>query len=425
MTLRSISPDERQQPADRRPGIIPGRRFAFVLALAASLLAWPHGIARADDSATPIVYANVYSPNGTTTETVSVAQLQSGSQCPTYGGPGVMDEVGRQGTVDVDLSQTDSWVLSTILQCLQPTPVQLPSVQGVTIINSDGSPETDAGSEIMPADLKPLGETDFNNPDEGPVVTALGSSNRYDRPWRGSSQGQPDYDFSDQVTSASENGQALPIDIEVFEGQPLTVTAHASRTNVAAGSTVNFSATVTGENGSALAYSWSFDGGAANSTSPTPQETFDIAGQYDVTVQVTDTQGGGGTASIPITVGTTPAPASGKHGQKGAGKSRTSHTPTGPKKSSGTHAGGQAGKQNTSHSTTSTTTSTPTTTTPTRRRPRPRPRRRTRRPLRRHRRPRATPRPREPRASTPRPARARTRRHPRRAKRWSVSWSAT
>ena len=39
----------------------------------------------------------------------------------------------------------------------------------------DGSPETDAGSEIMPADLKPLGETDFNNPDEGPVVTALGS----------------------------------------------------------------------------------------------------------------------------------------------------------------------------------------------------------------------------------------------------------
>ncbi len=364
MTLRSISPDERQQTADRRPGIIPGRRFAFVLALGIGLLCWPHGVARADSSSGPIVYANVYSSSGTSTETVTVAQLQASSQCPTYSGPDVIDEMGTQGPVDVDLSQTDSWALSTILQCLQPTPVQLPSVQGVTIINSQGSPETDSGSEITPADLKPLGQTDFNNPDEGPVVTALGSANRYDRPWRGSSQGEPDNDFADQVTS-SDNGTPLPIDIEVFEGPLLTVTANASRTTVPAGSTVKFSATVTGENGSTLSYSWSFDGGASNSTLSTPQVAFDVAGQYDVTVQVTDAQGGGGTASIPITVGTTPAPASGKHGQKGAGKSRKSHTPTGPKKSGGTHAGGRAGKQNTSHSTTSTTTTTPTTTTPT------------------------------------------------------------
>jgi PKD repeat protein len=325
------------------------------------------GAAAQADSSGPLVSAIVYSASGTTSDSVSVDQLQASSQCPVYGGPSVMDEMGRQGAVNVTLSQTDTWALSTILSCLQPNPVAIPSVQGVTVMNADGSPETDSGSQITPADLKPLGQTDFNNPGEGPVVTALGSSDRYDRPWRGSQQGQPDYDFSDQVTTGSPNGQATPVQIEVFEGPLLTVTVSASPTSVSVGQAVTFGATVTGEGDSALSYSWNFDDGAPSSEAPSPQVTFGSVGQYNVTVQVTDTQGGGGVASIPITVGIPPAPATGGHKQKGAGKNKKSHSPTGPVKSSGTHAGAKAGKQNSGQSTTSgkstTTTSSTTTTT--------------------------------------------------------------
>ncbi|MBV8219396.1 MAG: hypothetical protein JO325_13095, partial [Solirubrobacterales bacterium] len=221
-----------------------------MLVLAGALPGYSAPVVRADSSA-PLVSATVYSGSGTTTDSVSVDQLQANSQCPVYGGPNVMDEMGRQGSVDVALSETDTWALSTILGCLQPTPVPIPSVQGVTVMDADGNPETDSGSQITPADLKPLGQTDFNNPGEGPVVTALGTSNRYDRPWRGSSQSQPDYDFSDQVTTNSPNGQATPVEIEVFEGPLLTVTATASATTIPAGGTVTFGATVSGQKGSA------------------------------------------------------------------------------------------------------------------------------------------------------------------------------
>ena len=351
MTRRRARADEKRRPADRRPGLIPGRRFALVVALTGGVLGHSGAVARADSSG-PLVSATVYSANGTTSESVSVVQLQGSSQCPVYGGPEVMDEMGHQGPVNVTLSQTNTWALSTILGCLQPNPVPLTSVQGVTVFTAAGTPETDSGSGITPADLKPLGQTDFNNPNEGPAVTALGSSNEYDRPWRGSSGPQPDYDYSDQVVTASPGGQAAPVDIEVFEGPLLTVTANASQTTVPVGGTVTFSATVAGQNGSSLSYSWDFDGGAANSTAATPEVTLGSAGQYDVTVQVTDTQGGGGVASIPITVGTTPAPTTGSHPQSGAGTNHKSHTPTGPKKSKGTHAGARAGKSTSSTSST-------------------------------------------------------------------------
>ncbi len=378
MTRLSIRSDRHRRPANRRPGLILGRRFALTLVLTGGLLGYSGQVAQADSSG-PTVSATVYSASGTSTESVSVDQLEASSQCPEYSGPNVMDEMGRQGPVDVTLSQTDTWALSTILGCLQPDPVPVSSVQGVTVMNADGTPQTDSGSQITPADLKPLGQTDFNNQDEGPVVTALGSSVRYDRPWRGSTQGQPDYDFSDEVTTDSSNGQAEPVDIEVFEGPLLTVNASASQTTVAVGETITFDATVTGQDGSALSYSWNFDGGALNSTAAAPQVTFGNTGAYDVTVQVTDSAGGGGGAEIPITVGTPPPAATGTHHQKGAGKSKKSHSPTGPQKSRGNHAGGRAGNSspgtstttgsgsaaNTGKSTSTTSTTTPTSTTPT------------------------------------------------------------
>jgi PKD repeat protein len=329
------------------------------------------GVATADPSSDEVVSATVYAPSGTTqqNDAVSLAQLQSNPQCTPYSGSD-MNELGRNGFVDVSLSPDQSWALTTVLACLS-TPVPVAAVKGITVIDGQGAPEDGPGSVLTGNDLAPQGSTDFNNPQEAPVVQALGSLNQYDRPWRGNGGGQTDEDFLDEV-QGTDNDQPLPIAIEVFEGQLLTVTVSASRTTVPAGGSVTFSTTVTGDNGSALSYSWNFDGGAPNSTVVAPQVTFPTAGQYDVTVQVTDSGGGGGGAEIPINVGPPSPAATGSHPQTGSGKSRKSHTPTGPHKSKGTHPGGRAGSSTTGKSTTgngtntsTTSSTTPTSTTPT------------------------------------------------------------
>ncbi len=298
--------------------------------------------AGADAGSNPLVTATVYSSSGTSMDSVSVAELQANpGQCPTYPGQS-MNELGRQGFVDVPLAQNATWSLPTILGCLQ-TPISPGSVTGVTVIDANGNPEEGADSQLTTQDLET--PSDFNNPSEYPVVQALGSVNQYDRPSRGSPQGQPDYDYLDEVQSSQ------PIAIEVFEGGRLTVTASASKTTVATGGAVSFRATVSGANGSPLSYTWSFDGGAPNSTASAPMAAFNAAGQYDVTVQVTDSAGAGGGAEIPITVGSRPPTATGNHRRTGGGTNRKSHSPTGPRKSSGQHAGAGAGTHTSSSTT--------------------------------------------------------------------------
>ena len=311
-----------------------------MLACALGALGYPVAVATADPTSDQVVSATVYSPGGASqNDSVSLAALQSNPRCTAYSGTD-MNELGRTGFVDVQLAPGGTWALSTVLGCLS-TPVPVAAVHGVTVINSQGAPEVGPGSMLTPADLAPQGSTDFNNPQEAPVVEALGSLNQFDRPWRGNGQGQTDDDYVDEV-QGTDNGQPLPIAIEVFEGPLLTVTVSASPTTVPAGGAVTFNATVTGQNGSALSYSWNFDGAAQSSTAASPQVTFANAGTYEVTVQVTDSAGGGGGAEIPITVGTPPPAATGSHEQTGSGKSRKSHSPTGPQKSKGTHAGGAA-----------------------------------------------------------------------------------
>ena len=375
MTRRSTRSSEDQRPVNRRPGLILGRRFGLTFACALAVLGCPGAVATADPSSDQVVSATVYSPNGSTqNDSVSLAQLQSNPKCTPYSGTD-MNELGRTGFVDVQLAPTGTWALSTVLGCLS-NPVPVAAVHGVTVIDGEGAPESGPGSMLTPADLAPQGSTDFNNPQEAPVVQALGSLNQYDRPWRGNGQGQSDYDYGDEV-QGTDNGQPLPIAIEVFEGPLLTVTVSASKMSVSVGQPITFNATLTGQNGSALSYSWNFDGGAPSSTSASPEVTFGNTGQYNVTVQVTDSAGGGGGAEVPITVGTPVSPATGSHPQTGSGKSRKSHTPSGPQKSKGTHAGGPAGKstagkgnsprsgKSTSTTTSTTSTSTaPTSTTP-------------------------------------------------------------
>ncbi len=267
-----------------------------------------------------------------------------------------MVEYGRTGQEQITPNATRSWTLGTILGCLQPTPVALANVTGVTVIGSDGQPQTGANSQIIPADL--ASHSDFLNSAQNPVVQSVGY-NEYDRPQRNAS----DLDYLDELQ------QSDPIAIDVFEGPPLKVTASASPTTVTAGATVDFSAAVSGNNGSALSYTWSFDGGATSSGQSSPQIQFNSAGVWTVDVQVTDADGGGGGDQLTVTVkqpGSTTTPA--KSGTRTTGPDKgggpTPGAPATKQKKSGTDNGGHThGKSTQTTTTQSQTTTTQTTTT--------------------------------------------------------------
>lgn len=271
-----------------------------------------------------IVSATVYSSSGTQQESLTLGALQDNSgQCPQYTGA-VPVQHGRNGlTTTPNFTGGEVWALSTILGCIQPA-IPSAAVTGVTIVQADGTPQTSAGSQLTAADLPP-GGSDFADPSEAPVIgnqgTASSESIQYDRPWRGGN----DNNFDDQVTPTAGS----PVAIEVFEGPLLTVTVHASATTVPAGGTVSFSATLQPSNVSGAAYSWNFNGGAANSMASAPTVTFTTDGTYHVTVQVTDDQGGGGSAAIQITVTSPNRPPSDNH----------NGPPTGPH-----HSGGKGGQ---------------------------------------------------------------------------------
>jgi PKD repeat protein len=382
------------QLASRRPGVSPGRRFALALGLTLVLFG-SAGAASADSGSAPMVSATVYaSGGGTSTTSVSASQLLADPQnCPAYSQT-EMTEYDSSGSTSVGLphengSGTGTWPMSTILHCLQ-NPVSVSGVTGITVFNNDGSPQVASGSQLTPADL--ANPSDFQPDTDSPVVSNLGSSFQYNRPWRG----QGDLNANDQVTSSD------PISIEVFEGPPLTVSASASPSSPAAGSSVSFSATVTGDENSALTYNWSFGDNLPDSHEASPSVTYTDAGSYTVTLQVTDTNGGAGGTTVPITVSgssnTTPPPTAstpatntgptgtgsnpngGTHGSAGGNGKGSGTTPSNGNGNTGTpsqptsshtqqpsHSGG-AGSPGTSGSpsvkTSSSTTTSPTPTTP-------------------------------------------------------------
>jgi PKD repeat protein len=121
------------------------------------------------------------------------------------------------------------------------------------------------------------------------------------------------------------------IAIEVFEGPPLTVSATASASTVPTGTSVSFAAQVSGNQGSALTYRWSFGDNLPDSSSDGPSVSYADPGNYKVTLLVTDADGGGGATTVPITVtgsSTTP-PAGGSSSPTPTGATGTGDNPNG------------------------------------------------------------------------------------------------
>jgi PKD repeat protein len=135
--------------------------------------------------------------------------------------------------------------------------------------------------------------------------------------------------YPDTFTFAA--GAAGPVDIEIgpdgnlyyadliggtirrisysSQNQPPVARVDATPTSGAAPLTVNFDATRSSdpENG-ALSYAWDLDadGQYDDSTAARPSHTFNQTGTYKVGLEVTDPEGGSGTANVTINVGNTP-----------------------------------------------------------------------------------------------------------------------
>ncbi|MFZ1997262.1 MAG: PKD domain-containing protein [Solirubrobacteraceae bacterium] len=256
-------------------------------AAAIALLVSGSDVAFGDPSDT-LLTAMIYRPGAQpTTESVTAGSLESqAGQCPVYG-RSTMDEYDRQGIKSSWGLPSHTWSLATILGCLQPAVQASDVTGGVTVFNA-GSPEAGLGSTLTTQDL--TSPSDFSDPTENPVVSDLGTSRQFNRPWRGGN----DEDQLDQVT---ETGG--PIVISVFEGHPIQVNASASPTTVSQGDTVSFSASASG---SGLSYQWDFGGGAPSSTQQNPEVTFTSAGVWTVSLLATDANGDAGHAQLTETV---------------------------------------------------------------------------------------------------------------------------
>jgi len=299
---------------NRRPGIGPGRRLTFTVALMLVLAVGATANASADQT---VVSATIYpSSQGTVShQSVGLATLEG---CPAYDGsnPIYLYPPGQP-----DQLPATSWTLAAVLTCGLQIP--LADVTSVQVLN----PSQGFEAPLDNADLSdPTRYQDAQAPDALPAISVDGSENQtaYVRPFRGGS----DDNARDAVTA---NG--APITLVVYvDGPPLTVQASAQTlSSTATATTAKLSATVLSTGGSpvpasALTWSWNF-GDGATSAAATPEHTF-VAGSYDVTVQVTDVgSGAGGTATIQFRTPASPAP--GHQTQTGGNTPTKSKSPAG------------------------------------------------------------------------------------------------
>jgi PKD repeat protein len=269
MTRRRTRFDAMEEPRNRRPGPISGRRLALAVAVAALALALSPRGASADSGASLGVTANVFAANGTqSTSSVTAGGLQAQSaQCTVYTGGSY---------INGETFPTWTWTVWTALGCLSPA-LDLNNVSAVVVQKPDGSAE----SQLSPLELQGgQGSPDASTP---PVVFDDGSNMQY-------------YDGT-----PGDHVETQQFTVDVYEGPALDVRIVPSHTSVPQGGSVTFTADPA--TGSPTKYSWSFDGAAADSSQAAPTVQFQEAGNYTVTVEVSDeATGSGGSATTQVTV---------------------------------------------------------------------------------------------------------------------------
>ena len=160
-------------PFNRRPGILPGRRLWFALAIALVAAACSTATASAD---VPVVTATIYPGSGgrVSTRTVSSGAL---GQCPFAPVTQLTQPDGQ--TVDFP---TTSWTVATVITCSLQVPID--GVTSVEVQRANGALE----DPLSNADLVDPGRyQDPNSPEALPIISANGDSGQsyYNRPLRG------------------------------------------------------------------------------------------------------------------------------------------------------------------------------------------------------------------------------------------------
>ena len=154
-----------------------------MVALAAvAILACGSDVALGNPSDT-IVSVTVYKSGGQqTTESITSGSLShapgSARRTPAASHAGVQPEGARASG---SLGST-AWTLSTILNCLQQ-PIGPATPRWDHRVQRDGCPQPGDDSTLRARDLVP--PTNFDDPNDSPVVTGPWHVEAYDRPWRG------------------------------------------------------------------------------------------------------------------------------------------------------------------------------------------------------------------------------------------------
>ncbi len=291
-------------PVRRRPGALPGRRFAYALLLAAALAATGGGAGTAAADQT-VVSATIFPSGHGSVTTRSVGQTALGA-CPPYSGPNPLTLFPTGQSYNLPAT---TWTVATVISCGLQIP--LTDVSSVQISNTlIGAFEGLSAAALSESSLY----DDPGGPGALPIVSVDGSG------------GQTNYFRPRAVGSNSTvDVTETPIPIRVYAyGPPLTVKAAYQKLT----STVKLSATVTTAAGavvpaSALGWKWDF-GDGQTSTQATPGHRFAAGNSYSVTVTVTDPSAGtGGTDTIQVMPPVAPKPS---HKQQMGGSKRDKST---------------------------------------------------------------------------------------------------
>jgi hypothetical protein len=277
-------------PCDRRSGIHPGRRSALTSACAVALFAGLALPASGLADGTPLLEVSV---DGGPSQEVGTGDLANCQNAPVDNN---FDVVNDGNDAPEFVGGFNWWDLGTLLTCGSPPVLgSLQSFSFLTLFEPNRGPES--GNGVITRDDLESGNN-FHNPGERPLLNYSPPNVEYLRPWRGGD----DSNAPDTIGPST-----APIAVSVFTGSQLNVTVTPSATQIAPGQTVTFSTTVTPALSGSLSYQWNFGDGTPNtSTSPDPTITFNDAGNWPVTVQVSDDQGDGGPGSTLVQVGTPP-----------------------------------------------------------------------------------------------------------------------